>query len=281
MKNVLKKFINKFLSLINLKIIKLSSFKTISKFPRSFYVYAALPKQKQEKIFNLLNKSKSQLGQDIFVSAYTELNKKNFFIEFGATNGITHSNTYLLEKELNWDGILVEPASIWHKELDINRNCIIDKRCIFTESGKIMEFLTVTNHNKDREIIYNGIDPEPGLSSLKKYADNGDWASKVRLKNSKKEIVETITLNDLLDIYNAPKIIDYLSIDSEGSELDILKSFDFSKRKIYIISVEHNYHPINRKKINYILEKVGYKRVYQNISKFDDWYIMRNDKRKT
>ena len=131
-----------------------------------------------------------------------------------------------------------------------------------------MEFLTVSNKNEKGEIIYNGIDPEPGLSSLKKYADNGDWASKVRLKNSKKEIVETITLNDLLDFYNAPKIIDYLSIDSEGSEFDILKNFDFSKRKIYIISVEHNYHPINRDKIHNILEKNGYKRVFEYISKY-------------
>ena len=49
-----------------------------------------------------------------------------------------------------------------------------------------MEFLTVANTNKDGELIYNGIDPEPGLSSLKRYADNGDWASKVRLKNSTK-----------------------------------------------------------------------------------------------
>ena len=47
--------------------------------------------------------------------------KKNFFVEFGATNGITHSNTYMLEKELNWDGILVEPARIWHEELIMNR----------------------------------------------------------------------------------------------------------------------------------------------------------------
>ena len=71
--------------------------------------------------------------------------------------------------------------------------------------------------------------------------------------------------------------IDYLSIDSEGSELDILKSFDFSKRKINIISVEHNYHPINRKEIHNILTKVGYKRIYQNLSKFDDWYIMSSE----
>ena len=275
MKNLIRETLNKFLSLINLKIIKLSSFKTISKIPRSFYVYAALPRLKQEKIFYLLDKSKSQLGQDIFVSAYTQLNNKNFFVEFGATDGITHSNTYILEKELNWDGILVEPASIWHKELESNRDCFIDKRCIFTKSGERMDFLTV--ENKNGELIYNGVDPEPGLSSLKKYADNGDWASRVRLKNSSKEIVETISLNDLLDFYNAPQKIDYLSIDSEGSELDILKSFDFSKRKINIISVEHNYHHSNREKINLILKKNGYKRVYENISKFDDWYIMSND----
>ena len=53
MKNILKKLLDRFLSLINLKIIKLSTFKTILKLPRSFYVYAVLPKEKQEKNFDL------------------------------------------------------------------------------------------------------------------------------------------------------------------------------------------------------------------------------------
>jgi len=273
MKNIIKKLIEKIFKLINLRIIKLTSYEIITKLPRSFYIYAVLPKCKQDKVFSLLAKSKSQLGQDIFVSANTNKEENNFFVEFGASNGITHSNTYLLEKELNWNGILVEPAKIWHKDLIVNRKCAIDKRCIFTKSGEKLEFLTV-NNNKKGEIIYNGIDPEPGLSSLKKYASNGDWASKVRIKNSNKEIVETITLNDLLDFHNAPKKINYLSIDSEGSELDILKNFDFSKRKIYIISVEHNYHRTNRKAIQLILENEGYKKVYEKISKFDDWYIL-------
>ncbi len=275
MKNSIKKSIDKFFKIINLKIITLSTYEIISKFPRSFFVYVSLPKFKQKKVLNLLTKSKSQLGQDIFVSAHTNKEKKNFFVEFGATNGITHSNTYILEKELNWDGILVEPAKIWHEELISNRTCTIDKRCIFIKSGEKMEFLTV-NSNKSGEMIYNGIDPEPGLSSLTKYANNGDWASKVRIKNSKKDIVETITLNDLLDFYNAPKEINYLSIDSEGSELDIIKNFDFSKRKINIITVEHNYHPVSRKEIHNILKKEGYKKVYEKLSKFDDWYILQN-----
>ncbi len=275
MKNFIKKSIQKFFKTLNLKIINLSNYEIISRLPRSFYVYALLPNSKQEKVFNLLNKSKSQLGQDIFVGAHTNKDNKNFFVEFGATDGITNSNTYMLEKELNWNGILIEPAKIWHEELIINRNCLIDKRCIYTKSGEKMEFLTV-NNNKNGPIIYNGKDPEPGLSSLKIYADNGDWASKVRIENSKKDIVETITLNDLLDFYNAPQEINYLSIDSEGSEFDILKNFDFSKRRINIISVEHNYHRLNRRKIYDLLIKEGFKRVYKDLSKFDDWYILRD-----
>ena len=131
-----------------------------------------------------------------------------------------------------------------------------------------MEFLTVRIKIKIGEIIYNGIDPEPGLSSLKEYADNGDWASKVRLKNSKKEIVETITLNDLLDFYNAPKIIDYLSIDSEGSELDILKSFDFSKRKIILFQLNITIILLIEKKFTIFYEKLVTKefmKKYQNL----------------
>ena len=58
------------------------------------------------------------LAQDIFVIAKTMNNDdNNFFIEFGATDGLINSNTYLLEKELNWNGILIEPAKIWHKNL--------------------------------------------------------------------------------------------------------------------------------------------------------------------
>ena len=66
--------------------------------------------------------------------------------------------------------------------------------------------------------------------------------NKILILDSREEIVETISLNDLLDFYNAPKLIDYISIDTEGSELDIIQNFDFKKRTINIISIEHNYH---------------------------------------
>ena len=64
-----------------------------------------------------------------------------------------------------------------------------------------------------------------------------------------------------------------MSIDTEGSELDIIKNFDFKKRTINIISIEHNYHK-NREKIHSKLSTEGYKRVFEDLSRFDDWYIL-------
>ena len=78
----------------------------------------------------------------------------------------------------------------------------------------------------------------------------------------------------MLDEYKAPNLIDYMSIDTEGSEFDIIKNFDFSKRKINIISIEHNYHSKNRKNIYKKLISEGYKRVFEDLSRFDDWYIL-------
>ena len=76
----------------------------------------------------------------------------------------------------------------------------------------------------------------------------------------------------MLDKYNAPSIVDYLSIDTEGSEYEILKDFNFNKYKFRVITIEHNY-THKRKLINKLLYKNGYKRKYEELSLFDDWYI--------
>ena len=108
------------------------------------------------------------------------------------------------------------------------------------------------------------------LSTINKYSES-DIHKQNRRKGKKYE-VKTITLESLLDEYNSPNIIDYLSIDTEGSEYDILKDFNFNKYQFKIITVEHNFSE-NRVKIKSLLESKGYKRVYENLSKFDDWYL--------
>ena len=74
------------------------------------------------------------------------------------------------------------------------------------------------------------------------------------------------------DEYIKLKEIDYLSIDTEGSEFEILKSVDLDKYKFKFISVEHNYSK-NREEIYHLLTDKGYKRIMTNISKWDDYYV--------
>ena len=90
-------------------------------------------------ILEYLGENKSQLNQDLFVaSTFNLFNQKSegYFVEVGGANGVDLSNTYLLERQFGWKGIIVEPAKIWHEELYTNRpNTIIDKNIIWNESN--------------------------------------------------------------------------------------------------------------------------------------------------
>lgn len=207
------------------------------------------------KILTYLELSKSQLKQDIFALAELNFKTNGYFVEFGATNGVTLSNTYLLEKEFNWKGILVEPAKTWHQDLRLNRNAIIDTSCIWIESNLLIDFIETNS---------------PELSSIADLEVND--GHEIQRNNNLKYKVNTITLNDLLNKYNAPNIIDFLSIDTEGSEFQILSSFDFSKYDIKVICCEHNF-TYNRDEIKILLESNGYRRKFTELSFWDDWYV--------
>lgn len=176
-----------------------------------------------------------------------------FFVEFGADDGVTLSNTFLLERDFNWKGIVCEPSIVSREKLIASRDCYIDLNCVTDKSGEVVSF----------------IETGRGLSSMEKYAYDDMWAED--RKEGYSYEVPTISLSDLLDKYNAPDVIEYLSIDTEGSELDILTAYDFS-RIFKVITVEHNYTD-NRKKIHDLLTSKGYIRIMEDLSKWDDWYI--------
>jgi FkbM family methyltransferase len=187
--------------------------------------------------------------------------REGYFIEFGATDGISLSNTFLLEKEFSWTGILAEPANVWHHELIKNRGVPVSTECVWSVSGESLVF-------KETSI--------PELSGVSKYGNDDN------LKNLRKEgheyLVNTISLEDLLMKYNAPNFIDYISIDTEGSELEILEAFDFNKYKFGVITCEHNFSE-NQDKIKLLLESHGYRMVHPALSEFDGWFIS-SDKEK-
>lgn len=210
----------------------------------------------RKHLLNLIPSSKSQLRQDLFVLHHTNYKNNGYFVEFGATDGKQFSNTFLLEKQFGWKGILAEPARTWHSELKRNRpQSTIDTRCVWRTSGDLIVFAE---------------SPVPELSSIDDI-QNQDEHIHAR-KTSKLYKVPTVSLQNLLELNNAPYEIDYLSIDTEGSEFEILSSFDFSKFNIKIISCEHNFTE-NREKIYDLLSRTGYKRVMEQVSLFDDWYV--------
>ena len=65
----------------------------------------------------------------------------------------------------------------------------------------------------------------------------------------------------------------YISVDTEGTEFDILNAFDFARYKVKIFTIEHNFNESNRKKILKIMKKNEYTRVHKNLSYMDDWYV--------
>jgi 3-dehydroquinate dehydratase len=77
----------------------------------------------------------------------------------------------------------------------------------------------------------------------------------------------------MLKKFEAPKLIDYLSIDTEGSEYKILQAFDFDQYKFKVITCEHNFSK-NREKIFNLLIENGYSRKFEHISKYEDWYVL-------
>lgn len=265
----LKRVINKLLRIggISLQLAKREELEFFRDLDNCSLLYSQLNKKQRELIAPFLPFSKSQLAQDLFALAFNYSKEPGYFVEFGATNGLDGSNTWLLEKKLGWDGILAEPAKVWHKSLISNRNCNIETKCIAKKSGEIYEFLEV----------FNSKESSPSLSTLEKFADNNDWAKNIRYENSKKYKVETLSLQDLLEKYKAPYEIQFLSIDTEGSELDILEGYNFKNYKIKSICIEHNNVKNNRDMIFKLLKKNGYERVLEKVSKFDDWYLLREN----
>jgi len=65
--------------------------------------------------------SYSQFKQDLFLLEFYNKKYNGYFIEIGASNGITDSNTYLVEKDYNWKGICVEPIPYRFRDLKNNR----------------------------------------------------------------------------------------------------------------------------------------------------------------
>jgi FkbM family methyltransferase len=156
---------------------------------------------RHKTIWNII--FKSQKKQDRWVLfEVLKFKKKGYFLELAAADGITHSNTYAMEKLFDWQGICIEPNPYFLEKLKKNRNCVLDDSII----------------NDKEEIVSFRIDNGQLGGIVAEDTDNNVKIRREQLHNA--EIIEkkSVTLTQLLDMYNAPKEIDYFSLDVEGSE---------------------------------------------------------------
>tara|TARA_B100000989_G_scaffold259936_1_gene210336 strand:+ start:37 stop:864 length:828 start_codon:yes stop_codon:yes gene_type:complete len=212
--------------------------------------------------FSKITEIKSQLYQDVFASFIIDKNFNKTFLEFGATDGIDLSNTYVLEKNFGWNGSLSEPSPQWHKNLKNNRpNCNIITKCIWSKSGEVLDFF-------ESDV---GV-----LSTISEYKESdkvsipGNTIERVR--SGKLVKVETISLNDVIHKSFNSVAPSYISIDTEGSEYEILRFFNFKKFRPVVFTIEHNFTEIENK-IDGLMFENDYVRIFKEFTAFDAWYI--------
>lgn len=193
--------------------------------------------------------TKSQIFQDAHVIDYYKGKKGGYFIDIGANDGVSYSNTLRLEYEYQWTGVCFEPLKPEFERLISIRKAQCINKAVYDVSNKTLTFSVNS--------LLSGISDH--LSD--KY-DSSNW---------QKVDVQTITLLEALDSINAPRFIEYASIDTEGSEQEILNGMDFTKYIIGYITIEHNYEKERRLAMREHLCSRGY--FYKTPNFFDDDYI--------
>ena len=204
--------------------------------------------------------SYSQIGQDLWVLHTLNYKRKGYFVEIGAIDGIKFSNTYLLEKEFGWRGIVVEPNPVYKKEIRKNRKCSVDYRAIDNVKKANRKFVSMPGETS-------------GLSCLFDHKDK-DIHKMDRDLYGEIVTVESTSPNTLLSTHKAPAHIDYMSLDTEGNELDILKILDWKRYTIQLISIEHNRNDIYWRNILDFLTGKGYSLYTEKDTYFDSWYYL-------
>lgn len=199
--------------------------------------------------------SYSQHQQELFALEYHNFKRDGYFVEVGVASGREYSNTYLLEKYFGWQGILCEPNPFYADAIRSNRSAILDTRAGYSATGETVNFLCVPG-------IYGLLST---ISDYQTSDQHNRWGEQVE--------VQTVSLDDLLIQHCAPSRIDYLSLDTEGSETSIIEKFDFRKWDIAVLTIEHNLVPGRVETFDAILAPFGYKRVLSDVSAVDGWYI--------
>jgi hypothetical protein len=166
---------------------------------------------------------KSEHGQDKWLNDHIFKGRPGgFFVEAGAWDGITSSNTYFFEKELRWRGLLIEPDEESCAKISTNRSCGASNSLLWGEENTLDY---ISYHRK-------------GLSGIKGIKSHVNYLLNVKKGTWDIKSMTATTLQNILAKNNCPSHMELLSLDVEGAEEFILKSFDFNLFSFEVILIE-------------------------------------------
>jgi len=203
----------------------------------------------------------SQYGQDRFVLEVLGGMRDGFFLDSGASDGVQGNNTVLLETSFGWKGICIEPNATYFAALVKNRRSFCLNCCLYDREGTV-DFLETANCLGGIVNAYHPAHLQHAKATFHVPEDSSGRPLAVQ-KPAR-------TVRSVLHEWAAPPVVDYWSLDTEGSEFAILKSFPFDEYKLRVLTVEHNGFPV-RDQIRQFLELRGYRRV--RALPIDDWYV--------
>tara|TARA_R110002020_G_scaffold24229_5_gene79934 strand:- start:78 stop:896 length:819 start_codon:yes stop_codon:yes gene_type:complete len=194
---------------------------------------------------------RAQILQDLAYLKFFEAHPgEGFFVEVGVGDGTHLSNSHLFEKQFGWDGLLVEPNPAFHDRIRASRSASLETSAAFDSAGR-MDFVCSGE--------LSGLVAETGRDHHR--------------REGRIVAVPTATLTEIFQRHSVPERIQFLSIDTEGAELNVLRGLDFSKYAVDFVAVEHNFDAAKRDAINRLMADRGFRNVSSAAALWDDWFV--------
>jgi hypothetical protein len=206
-----------------------------------------------------MNKSYGQFGEDSFIlSQYTQ--SFGYAIEVGGADGINGSPTKCLEDK-GWKTLLIEPNNELVREAKKHRPYVY--QCAAGEENVDDVGITIYTLKGGNETAVSGLNPNVKLIEQHQHL----------IEDQRIELVNKRTLNSLInkwehDLGEEIPNIDFVSIDTEGTELDVMKGFNIEKYQPKIIALENNFEDYNYRRTMF-----GYRYILYNRIGVNDYYI--------
>jgi FkbM family methyltransferase len=198
----------------------------------------------------------SQFNQDREVERILGQIKTGYFVEAGFYDGVTESNSKHFE-DLGWNGIGIEAVPHLYEKARQSRRCHVINTVLYDVDDAEVVFVDGTCVNR------------AGHSGVK-----SDLSSSLADGSGIPFSYKTKTLLSVIRECNAPKTIDFLSLDTEGSEYKILKDFPFDEYHFKVLCIEHNFKEPERSQLRELLLSKGYNlhTPDRSVGNYDDWY---------